>query len=40
MTYPVDAVPHLRETDFTCAVAIPEEKKNNFMTDNKKEDPL
>lgn len=42
LQYPVDAVPHLRETDFTCAVAIPEfqQKKNNIMTDNNQEDAL
>lgn len=41
LPYPVDAVPHLKETDFTCAVAIPEfQKKKDIMTDNNPEDAL
>jgi len=42
LEYPVDAVPHLRETDFTCAVAIPEnqQKKNDYNIDNNQEDAL
>ena len=38
----MDAVPHLRETDFTCAVAIPEIQKNKggVTIDNNQEDAL